>query len=43
MIEFFRHFFGLCGEPHFNVQAFIGEWPTITRIVTSIKSKLFKK
>jgi hypothetical protein len=37
MIEFFRHLFGFCGEPHPNIFTIILGTPTIGYIIYKIK------
>tara|TARA_B100000287_G_scaffold119630_1_gene111605 strand:- start:87 stop:215 length:129 start_codon:yes stop_codon:yes gene_type:complete len=32
MIEFLKHFFGVCGEPHLNIITIVATTPFITYI-----------
>jgi hypothetical protein len=43
MIEFLRHTFGFCGEPHFNLWHIIFGGTGLASSIAYIKFRLFKK
>jgi len=42
MVEFIKHLFGFCGEPHLNIFHIILGTPAITYLIYKVKQLLWK-